>query len=294
MDHFIDALIAAGEKKSSRVIASLSPNLSMIPESIKSSYESVGGILFAYAINFINSVKDSVAGINFDVSAFSLYGLDGMMAMTMAAKYAKQECLAAIIDGDFGGDIEKIANGYLATLYNPEDQKFYADAITLSPYNDAQKLKKVAEICQDEGKACFITLRTTKSKDKENLENIVTKDDNEPLYKSATDDSGAFGEKYIGEKGYSVLGMVTFPDVVNVELRNINRWGLALVKASVRDLDDNSTYSFFYEGEGEGEFVVISDVELLSSLDLTEADFEGFGNLIKSCVRKVEEKRLAR
>ena len=77
-------------------------------------------------------------------------------------------------------------------------------------------------------------------------------------------------------------------------LRDLDRWGIALVNASADDLDDDNTYAFFYPQECEGEFVVLTDSEMIKRSGQAggSIDLKSTVSFFGECVRKVEEKRL--
>ena len=296
MDNFIDELLKRAKEKNSRLIFKLSPSVSMMKEDFRSRYQTAGAALFSHCVACIESVKDLVAAVVFDKAAFDFYGLDGVMAMSMAAKYAHSRELFVIVDGCFGGSGESVlryAESYFYADGSEEDNRFFADAITVSPYCGAATLKKLASMCSEEGRASFVTVTTTVSGDKEDFENIKT-GDGEALYRAAADDAAAYGEMFVGENGYSVIGFVTEPVKDTAALRGINRWGIALVNAKVPDLDREETYGLFYRGEGEGEFVVLSDADVcrFSGTYDGKADAGEIARCVKECVLKVEAHRL--
>ncbi len=296
MDNFSDTLIALGEKKNSRIILELSPKEEKIPEFIKEKYQSAGAVLFAFCKEIIDAAADFVPAVMIDKSAFEIYGAGGMMACDTAAKYAHKKGLIVIIDGCFGGTenaLDNYVDAYL-TSEGAESDELFADAITVSPFATAASLKNAAAYVASSGKALFMYLRTTKSADKTNFENIVTKDEEEPLFFSAADDAAAFGENYIGEKGYSALGMLTFASKDAAKIRRMNKWGLALTRIDLSELGDTSYYGYFYKGEGEGQFMVLGDDVVYAYSEAgaaPEAFAEACAAAVESAAKTVEKYR---
>ena len=149
MDNFIDELLKRAKEKNSRLIFKLSPSVSMMKEDFRARYQTAGAALFSHCVACIESVKDLVAAVVFDKAAFDFYGLDGVMAMSMTAKYAHSRELFVIVDGCFGGSGESVlryAESYFYADGSEEDNRFFADAITVSPYCGAATLKKLASM----------------------------------------------------------------------------------------------------------------------------------------------------
>ncbi|MBP5666325.1 MAG: orotidine 5'-phosphate decarboxylase [Clostridia bacterium] len=298
MDNFIDELLARAQAKKSRVLFRLAPSVSMLKEDFRARYQTAGAMLFSHCVACIEGVKDLTAAVIFDRAAFDFYGLDGVMAMSMAAKYAHKQGLFVIVDGCFGGRGESVlryAESYFYADGSEGDNRFFADAITVSPYCGAETLKKLASMCSEEGRAAFVTVTTSVSDNKEDFENVKT-EGGEALYRVAADDAAAYGEMFVGENGYSVLGFVTEPVKDTSALRGINRWGIAIVNATVPDLDKAETYGLFYRGEGEGEFVAVSDADVcrFNGTYVGNADAAEIAGCVKECVLKVEEHRLGK
>ena len=288
--NFADELIEIANEKMSRMIPEISAMPEMAPEGVKRDYKTGGALVFGQVVEFVNAALDYCPAVMFDYASFFGYGIDGLMALSMGTAYAKSHGLKVIMDGDFSGDLTKYAEEFFYADGTGEDRFIYADALTVSPYNSAEIIKEFARICDFEEKGGFVTLRRTSSADKTHFENIVTKDGEEQLFKAAADDSGAFGEKYVGDNGYSVLGMITYSEKSTFELRNINRWGLGLVRAEIDGLDDTFCYGMFFPEECEGEFVVIKCSDFYEYAG--SADVKAVAAVMESCVKKIERHRL--
>lgn len=298
MDNFMDTLIALGAKKESRVIVEISPFEKKIPDFLKEKYQSAGAVLYAFCKEIVDAVAEFVPAVMIDKSAFEIYGAGGMMACDMIAKYAHKKGLIVIIDGCFGGNANAIDNyvdAYL-TSESADSDELFADAITVSPYANADAVKNAASFVSTNGKALFMYLRTTKSSDKTHFENIVAKDSDDPLYFSAADDAATFSENYIGENGYGNIGMLTYASKDSLKIRGLNRWGLALTRIDLSELDEQSYYGFFYKGEGEGQFMVIGNDAVYAYAEtgsdcLPEAYAEACRAAVKNAAQIVEKRR---
>ncbi len=297
MDNSIDMLLTRAEEKNSRVIYRFSPAPGMIPNDESDNSKSRMSGIASYGTQALVGISDRTAAVIFDYPAFAFYGVEGLMTLSMLLTMAKNLGLYVILDGCFGG--EGALRMCEASFYaEPElgQLRFPADAVTLSPYCAAKDLKAIAVLCREEDKAAFIWSKMSRSGDEDTFENIKT-DGKLRLYQAAIDDAGAFGESYVGEKGYSVLGFITVPPESlseAQEMRDLDRWGIALVKADAKDLDDANTYAFFYPKECEGQFTVLTDSEMAAELDLFGDKFDSNTLIMffKTCVEKAEKKRL--
>lgn len=294
MDNSIDRLLQLAEDKKSRVIWRFSPEIQLLPENSDSDPSKRMSPLVEYCSKAFVELAPHTPALMFDYSAFALYGVEGLISLSMLLTMAKTLGFYVILDACFAGDgALKMCHASFSTDNAFSKINFPADAVTVSPYCAAEDLKAMAILCREEDKAVFVCAKTRKVTDKESFENIKT-DQGQKLYEAAVDDAGAFGESYVGEKGYSVLGFMTAPVENSSGLRDLDRWGIALVKASADDLDDDNTYAFFYPQECEGEFVVLTDSEMIKRSGQAggSIDFKSTVSFFGECVKKVEEKRL--
>lgn len=294
MDNSIDRLLATAQEKNSRVIYRFSPGLYMFADRDEDPQKNRLTKLAGYCTDTLTSIAANAPAVMFDFSAFAFYGAEGLLSLSMLLKIAKNLGYFVILDGCFAGDgALKMCEASFYADVNITSLKLPADAVTLSPYIPAEDMKAIAVLCREEDKAAFICAKSKKQAGKESFENIKT-DGGLKLYEAAVDDAGAFGESYVGEKGYSVLGFMTAPVEKSSDLRDLDRWGIALVNAHPDDLDKAETYGFFYPKECEGEFVVITDTDIANKLGRADGNFgaEYAVPFFKECVEKVEKSRL--
>lgn len=294
MDNSIDMLLALSEHKNCRAIYRFSPNLSLFPGEPKEGYQTRISPIADYCAEVLKDLQKDAAAVMFDYSAFAFYGVEGLLTLSVMSGMAKSLGYYVIIDGCFSGEgAFRMCESYFYSDSGRSDLKISADAVTLSPYIPAGDMREIARLCREEDKAVFICAKAGVTDDKDSFENIKT-DKDMLLYEAAADDAGAFGENYVGEKGYSVMGFMTVPVERSADMRDLDRWGIALVKASARDLDDDKTYAFFYPRECEGEFVVITDRDIADAAGLQNGSFDpkSAADFFRSCIKKVEKKRL--
>ncbi len=294
MDNSMDRLIAKAQEKKSRVILKMAPGIYMFPEVKEDSQKSRISQLTEYCTKTLLGLAAKAPAVMFDYSAFAFYGTEGLLSLSMFLTMARNLGYFVILDGCFAG--EGALKMCQASFYAEQGLKrleFPADAVTLSPYIPAEDLKEIAVLCREEDRAAFICAKSKKNAAKESFENIKT-DGGIKLYEAAVDDAGAFGESYVGEKGYSVLGFMTAPVEKSSDMRDLDRWGIALVNALPDDLENPGTYDFFYPKECEGEFVVVTDADIAEKLGEADGKFsaESAMDFYEEAVEKVEKFRL--
>ena len=294
MDNSMDRLLELTQQKKTRLIYRFSPGLYMFPDSGDEQSASKMSPVANYCYKALTGLAGTAPAVMFDRAAFAFYGIEGLMTLSMCLVMAKNLGYFTILDGCFaGGGALKMCEASFYAESSSGALGFPADAVTVSPYCAAEDIRAMARICREEDKAIFICAKDGKSDDKDSFENVKT-DGGLTLFETAVDDAGAFGESYVGEKGYSVIGFATAPAGKNQSLRDLDRWGIALVRATPDDLDDANTYSFFYPKECEGEFIALSDKDIAEKLGCADKnfDFEAVAGYFKAAAEEVEKKRL--
>lgn len=298
--NFSDRLIERCKKTNSHLAVSLAPTGEKLPSFLRERFESPGAAVYAFNKGIIDAVCDIVPAVVFPVPLYEAYGVGGMVAMDASARYAAMKNMTVILDGAFGGSKEAL-NAYMEAYLSTEPGSgvssagnglFFADAVTVSPYSDSEGIKAAAAFCMEHGKGFFINVRNTVSYDAIHFENIKTYETEEPLYKSAADDAGEFGRNYIGEAGFSVIGIAVYPGAEAQELRRINRCGIALVRAeSCRNFENENLYPYFYEDDGEGALILVRDAVLYAyDEDSSEYGEKDFAEAAREAAAKISRK----
>lgn len=280
--NFSDRLVERCRQTNSHLAVSLVPAGEKMPDFLRERFESPGAAIYAFNKGIIDAIFDAVPAVVLPVPLYEAYGIGGLVAMDASARYAASRGMTVILDGAFGGSreaVEASLEAYLST--EPENGapsagsgRFFADAVTVSPYSDSEAVKAAAAFCMEHGKGIFLNVRSTTSYDAVHFENIKVHDTEEPLYKSVADDANEFGRNYIGENGFSVIGMAVYPGREAQELRRINRCGIALVHAeSCRDFEKEELYPYFYEDDGEGALILVRDAVLFAGRE-NPAEYE--------------------
>ncbi len=101
------------------------------------------------------------------------------------------------------GDIAKTAEMYAKAHFTGD---FEADIITLAPYMGLDSISPYLPYCEEQGKGVFVLCRTSNpgAKDFE----YKKLDDGRHVYDLVGDSLTALGKDYMGEHGYSSIGLV--------------------------------------------------------------------------------------
>ena len=269
-ERFSDRLIKACKDKKSHMALILRPDVKRLPEFIKKGCKSLGAAIYMYNKGFIDAVCDITPAIVMPIAEYEAYGISGFVAFDATVKYARTKGLIVIADGKRGGtkeDCEAYARAYLSaddkgvaedggTLV---EGMFSVDALTVSPYSSCEGIRNMIRLCDENFRGIFISAINTSS-DKENeFENIVCKEEEEPLYKSALADGSFFGKNYIGESGYSIVGISVKSAEDAYEVRDMDTWGIILVDADEDEYFMTERYSeYFNSDDGQGALVCVS------------------------------------
>lgn len=235
--HFADQLIDAIRKKKSIVCVGLDPQISHIPEFLRSDSSPAEAIL-KFNKGLIDAVYDLVPVVKLQSAFYELFGAEGVRVFAETIRYARSKDLLTIADAkrnDVGHTAEAYAQAFLGS------DGFNADALTVTPYLGWDGVKPFVEACKKYGKGIFVLVKTSNpsSGDLQDLEMKNSKD-----AKDAEDDKDeirlfevighyvdSWGANDIGKNGYSSVGAVvgaTFPEQAR-RLRKIMPQAIFLV-----------------------------------------------------------------
>lgn len=185
-------------KERSFVCVGLDTSMDYLPDELQDLGVEKG--IFEFNKQIIDSTKDLVAIFKLQIAYYEAYGIDGMKAYAKTLEYLRKNDLLSI--GDVKrGDISATAKMYAKAHFESE---FEVDFITLSPYMGYDSIEPYLPHLEKD-KGIFVLLRTSNpgAKDIEYLEH-----ENRPLYYTIGDNLNKFGKNYVGNCGYSSLGMV--------------------------------------------------------------------------------------
>lgn len=267
---FSDNLIKKCKEKKSHLALTLRPDVKRLPEFIKKGYKSLGAALYLYNKGFIDAVCDVIPAVVMPLADYEAYGISGFVAFDATVKYAKSKGMIVIADGKRGGtkeDCEAYGRAYLSANDAGVSEDggavvegtFSVDAITVSPYSSCEGLRDLVRLCDENSRGLFVCAMTTDSDKEDNFENIICKEEEEPLYKSALADGSFFGKNYIGESGYSIVGLAVKSAESAYEVRDIDTWGIVLADADNDEYFMTERYSeYFNSDDGQGALICVS------------------------------------
>lgn len=188
-------------KEKGFVCLGLDSHLDYVPKYIKEKYDNVEDILFNFNKDIIDATKDICGVYKLQIAYYEANGIDGLKAYIKTMKYLKELDLISI--GDIKrGDIAATAKEYARAHFEGE---FEADFITINPYMGLDTLEAYLPYLEKGIKGIFVLLRTSNPGAKD-IECLLS--DGEEIFFKLGDRLKELGDKYVGECGYSSLGLV--------------------------------------------------------------------------------------
>ena len=184
------------------VCVGLDTELSYLPESAVDSTKTAGENVVAYNRALIDATKSAAGCYKVQIAYYESLGLDGMRAYAETLRMVRETGLPVIADIK-RGDIAKTAEMYAKAHFTGY---FEADLITLAPYMGLDSISPYLPYCKDQGKGVFVLCRTSNPGAKDFEYQKLA--DGRHVYDLVGDSISALGQDYIGETGYTSLGLV--------------------------------------------------------------------------------------
>lgn len=229
----VDQLIRKIKEMDNATVVGLDPRLNFVPEYIKeSSYEKYGKTLKGAADAFYNfnkeiidNVYDLVPAVKPQVAMYEQFGVDGLKAYIDTIDYAKEKGLIVIGDikrSDIASTALAYSNGHIGRVEVEEEafEVYKEDFITLNPYLGYDSIEPYIGNCNEYDKGLFVLVKTSNPNSGE-IQDLVV--EGEKIYERVGKLVAGWGEKSMGELGYSRVGAVvgaTYPKQ-STELRKI-------------------------------------------------------------------------
>ncbi|MEG1103646.1 MAG: orotidine-5'-phosphate decarboxylase [Oscillospiraceae bacterium] len=195
MDRLYDAVQAKGP-----VCVGLDTDFSYLPEGYASAKETKGEAIVRFNKEIVDATMENAGCYKVQIAYYEALGIDGMTAYAKTLAYLRDKKLLAIADIK-RGDIAKTAEMYAKAHFEGE---FEADFITLAPYMGLDSIEPYTPYFKEKG--AFVLCRTSNggAKDFEyaHLANGAH------VYDMVGDKISEMGAEYMGERGYSALGLV--------------------------------------------------------------------------------------
>lgn len=184
------------------VCVGLDTDYSYLPASAIQKGLSRGENIYNFNRAIVDATKEVAGCYKVQIAYYESLGMDGMLAYKSTLNYVRQSGMTAIADIK-RGDIAKTAELYALAHFTGE---FEADFITLAPYMGMDSIEPYVPYLEKNGKGIFALCRTSNpgAKDFE-YEKLA---DGRHVYDLVGDKLNAMGKKYMGENGYSSVGLV--------------------------------------------------------------------------------------
>lgn len=184
------------------VCVGLDTELSYLPESAVDSTKTAGENVVAFNRALIDATKSAAGCYKVQIAYYESLGLDGMRAYAETLRMVRETGLPVIADIK-RGDIAKTAEMYAKAHFSGD---FEADLITLAPYMGLDSISPYLPYCKDQGKGVFVLCRTSNPGAKDFEYQKLA--DGRHVYDLVGDSLSALGQDYIGESGYTSIGLV--------------------------------------------------------------------------------------
>ena len=168
------------------VCVGLDTEFSYLPADVVDCTKTAGENVVEFNRRIIEATKASAGCYKVQIAYYESLGLDGMRAYAETLKMVRATGLPVIADIKRGD--------------------FEADIITLAPYMGLDSISPYLPYCKEQGKGLFVLCRTSNpgAKDFE----YKKLEDGRHVYDLVGDSLSELGRDYIGESGYSSIGLV--------------------------------------------------------------------------------------
>jgi len=197
MDKLFDAVAARGP-----VCVGLDTDFSYLPEGFADSALTAGENIVRFNKAVLEATKDVAGCYKVQIAYYESLGMDGMRAYAETLKMVREAGVPVIADIK-RGDIAKTAEMYAIAHFTGE---FEADFVTLAPYMGLDSISPYLPYAEKAGKGMFVLCRTSNGGAKDfEYEKLA---DGRHVYDLVGDKLNAMGKDYMGERGYSSIGLV--------------------------------------------------------------------------------------
>ena len=197
MDKLYEGVAARGP-----VCVGLDTDFSYLPEGFAKAGETVGESVLRYNKALIAATAPVAGCYKVQIAYYESMGLDGMRCYAETLKAVREAGIPVIADIK-RGDIAKTAEMYAKAHFAGD---FEADMITLAPYMGLDSLSPYLPYAEKQGKGMFVLCRTSNQGAKDfEYEKLA---DGRHVYDLVGDKVTEIGKNYMGEHGYSSIGLV--------------------------------------------------------------------------------------
>ena len=197
MDKLYEAVEARGP-----VCVGLDTDFSYLPADFVDSTLSKGENIVRFNKKLIDATKAVAGCYKVQIAYYESLGLEGLKAYADTLKAVREAGVPVIADIK-RGDIAKTAEMYAMGHFTGD---FEADFVTLAPYMGLDSISPYLPYAEKQGKGMFVLCRTSNGGAKDfEYEKLA---DGRHVYDLVGDKLNALGKGYMGEHGYSSIGLV--------------------------------------------------------------------------------------
>ncbi|MEA4938102.1 MAG: orotidine-5'-phosphate decarboxylase [Christensenella sp.] len=196
----MDKLVRAAQQKGP-VCVGLDTQLSFLPDYLKQKDWSDGEKFFEFNRLIIDATEDEAGCFKLQIACYEALGLDGMQAFAKTLQYARARGNVTITDAK-RGDIASTAEQYAKAHFSGD---FETDVMTINVFMGEDAVSPYYPyLAKDKG--VFAQVKTSNPSGKDFQDLLV---DGETLYERTARKVSAWGERFLGESGFSAIGAVT-------------------------------------------------------------------------------------
>ncbi|MCE5189928.1 MAG: orotidine-5'-phosphate decarboxylase [Eubacteriales bacterium] len=196
----MEKLVNAARRKGP-VCVGLDTQLSFLPEYLKAKDWSDGEKIFEFNRAIIEATEDEAGCFKLQIAFYEALGLDGMAAFSKTLRYARGRGNVTITDAK-RGDISSTAEQYAKAHFSGD---FETDVMTINVFMGEDAVSPYYPyLAKDKGVFALVKTSNPSGKDFQDL-----RIDGETLYERTARKVSEWGERFLGESGFSAIGAVT-------------------------------------------------------------------------------------
>ena len=197
MDKLYEAVAARGP-----VCVGLDTDFSYLPADFVDTALTKGENIVRFNKKLIDATKAVAGCYKVQIAYYESLGLEGMKAYAETLAAVREAGIPVIADIK-RGDIAKTAEMYAMGHFTGD---FESDFVTLAPYMGLDSISPYLPYAEKQGKGMFVLCRTSNGGAKDfEYEKLA---DGRHVYDLVGDKLNALGKDYMGEHGYSSIGLV--------------------------------------------------------------------------------------
>lgn len=197
MDKLFDAVAARGP-----VCVGLDTDISYLPEGFADPALTAGENVVRFNRAVIEATKAVAGCFKVQIAYYEALGLDGLRAYAATLAAVRETGVPVIADVK-RGDIAKTGEMYAKAHFTGD---FEADFVTLAPYMGLDSIHPYLPYAEKAGKGMFVLCRTSNPGAKDYEYEMLA--DGRHVYDLVGDKLNELGRGYMGESGYSSVGLV--------------------------------------------------------------------------------------